>query len=225
MRPLGWAIGQASAERALAPVAALGWYWMIRDRYADAVAWVNQALSLPGADAHPALCVHALRAKNLGLWLLGRASAQPATLAKAEAIARALGDPEVLSRALQDRVDHEAARRPDLAAGLADEALACARGSHFKRPRCGRSKRPRRPRKGDACERRARLPAVRPFRASDARLARRSQRKEQRRVTTIPADARVSRWMDNSQAGFVQRELPARWLIPYSGGVGCREGK
>jgi hypothetical protein len=28
-------------------------------------------------------------------------------------------------------------------------------------------------------------------------------------VTTIPADARVSRWMDNSQAGFVQRELPA----------------
>jgi hypothetical protein len=159
---LGWAIGQASAERALAPVAALGWYWMIRDRYADAVAWVNQAVSLPGADAHPALCVHALRAKNLGLWLLGRASAQPATLAKAEAIARALGDPEVLSRALQDRVDHEAARRADLAAGLADEALACARGSHFKRPRCGRSKRPRRPRKGDACERRAWLPAVRP---------------------------------------------------------------
>ena len=126
---LGWASGQASAEPALALAAALGWHWMIRDRYADAVDWVDQALSLPGADAHPALCVHALRAKNLGLWLLGRASEQPATLAEAEAIARELGDPEVLSRALQDRVDHEAPRRPDLAAGLADEALSLAQAS------------------------------------------------------------------------------------------------
>jgi predicted ATPase len=126
---LGWAIGQASAERALALAAALGCYWIIRDRYADAVDWVDQALNLPGADAHPALRADALRAKNLGLWLLGRGSEQPATLAEAEAIARELGDPAILSRALQDRVDYEAPRRPDLAGGIADEALALAQAT------------------------------------------------------------------------------------------------
>jgi predicted ATPase/DNA-binding SARP family transcriptional activator len=126
---LGWAIGQASAERALALVAALGCYWMVRDRYADAVDWVDQALNLRGADAHPALCVHALRAKTLSLWLLGRQPEQPATLAAAETIARDLGDPAILALALQDRVDYEATRRPDLATGLADEAMSLAQAS------------------------------------------------------------------------------------------------
>ena len=126
---LGWAIGQASAERALALVSALSCYWMIRDRYADAVDWVDQALNLRGAEAHPALCVHALRTKTLSLWLLGRQPEQPATLAAAEAIARELGDPAILALALQDRVDYEATRRPDLATGLADEALSLAQAS------------------------------------------------------------------------------------------------
>ena len=102
---------------------------MIRDRYADAVDWVDQALDLPGADAHPALCVHALRAKTLSLWLLGRQPEQPATLAAAETLARELGDPAILSLALQDRVDYEATRKPDLATGLADEALSLAQAS------------------------------------------------------------------------------------------------
>ena len=31
----------------------------MRDRYADAVDWIDQALSMPGADAHPALRVRA----------------------------------------------------------------------------------------------------------------------------------------------------------------------
>jgi predicted ATPase len=126
---LGWAVGQASTERALALAAALGCYWMMRDRYADTVDWVDQALNLPGADAHPVLCVHALRAKTLSLWLLGRQPEQPATLAAAETIARTLGDPAILSLALQDRVDYEAPRRPDLATGLADEALSLAQAS------------------------------------------------------------------------------------------------
>ena len=38
---LGWAIGQADAEQALAMVAALGSYWGMRNRYADAVDWID----------------------------------------------------------------------------------------------------------------------------------------------------------------------------------------
>ena len=126
---LSWAIGQANAGLALAMAAALGCYWDIRDRHADAVDWVDQALSLPGAEAHPVLCVHALRIEAEGLWRLGRGSEQPAILAEAEAIARELGDPLILSQALQDRVDVEAPLRPDLAARLAEEALSLAQAA------------------------------------------------------------------------------------------------
>ena len=71
---LGWAIAQADAERALAMAAALGCYWVMRNRYADAVDWIDQALSLPGADAHPALRVRALRTKARCLWADGARS-------------------------------------------------------------------------------------------------------------------------------------------------------
>ena len=80
---LGWAIGQANAERALALAAALGCYWVMRDRYADAVDWVDQALNLPGADAHPALRVRALRTKARCLWQMGRGAEQPAVAGRA----------------------------------------------------------------------------------------------------------------------------------------------
>ena len=60
---LGWAVAQPSAEQAVAMVAALGCYWEMRDRYVEAVDWVDQALNLPGADADPALRVRALRTK------------------------------------------------------------------------------------------------------------------------------------------------------------------
>ena len=36
-------------------MAALGWYWLMQDRYADAVDWVDRALGLPGADDDRAL--------------------------------------------------------------------------------------------------------------------------------------------------------------------------
>jgi hypothetical protein len=121
---LGWAIVKGDAERALALAAALGCYWGMRDRYADAVEWIEQALRLPGADAHPALCVRALRVKSRYLWCLGRGAEQPAVLAAAEAIGRRLGDPLILSQVLQSRVHHElAAERLDVADALADEAL------------------------------------------------------------------------------------------------------
>jgi predicted ATPase/class 3 adenylate cyclase len=75
-----WAIGQASARRALAMCVALSCYWSMRNRYADAVGWIDQALNLPGADAHPALRVRVLVAKAIGLRHLGRAVGQPSVL-------------------------------------------------------------------------------------------------------------------------------------------------
>ena len=47
---LRWAVGRPDAGPALAMVAALGWYWDLRERYAaDAVEWIDRALALPGA--------------------------------------------------------------------------------------------------------------------------------------------------------------------------------
>ena len=92
-------------------VAALGRYWLMRNRYADAVDWIDRALSLPGADAHPALRVRALCVKAWCLWPLGRGAEQPAVMAEAEAIARELGDPVILSQALETRADR-GRRRP-----------------------------------------------------------------------------------------------------------------
>jgi hypothetical protein len=127
---LGWAIEQADAERALDLAAALSCYWVTRDRYADAVDWVDQALNLPGAADHSALRVHALRAKAKCLWQMGRAAERPAVLAAAEDIARRLGDPVTLSQALQLRVDAEVdAERLDVADAVADEALHWARAA------------------------------------------------------------------------------------------------
>jgi len=121
---LGWAIGQANDELALALVAAVGCYWVMRDRYADALNWVDEALNLPGADANPALCVGALRTKAWCLWQTGRGAELPAVLAELEAIARRLDDPLILSQALQLRVDHELdAERLDVADANAADAL------------------------------------------------------------------------------------------------------
>jgi len=77
---LRWAVSRA-AEPALALCAALGWYWLIRDRRSDALDWGNQALSLPDADAHPSLCVDVLCIKSWALLALGRAAEHPAATA------------------------------------------------------------------------------------------------------------------------------------------------
>jgi hypothetical protein len=125
---LGWAIEQADAERALVMAAALGRYWVTRNRFAGAVDWVDQAFNLPGADAHPAPLVSALCTKARCLWQMGRGAEQPPVVAAAEAIARRLGDPVILSQVLQLRVDQEiAAERLDVADVVADEALRWAR--------------------------------------------------------------------------------------------------
>ena len=127
---LGWAIAQADAELAVALAAALGLYWIMRGRHADAVDWVEQALNLPGAEAHPAAHVRALCTKARCLWLVGRGAEQPAVVATGEAIARRHGDPVVLSQVLQLRVDYETnAERLDVADAIADEALHWARAA------------------------------------------------------------------------------------------------
>ena len=127
---LGWAIAQPGAEPALALTAALGCYWVMRNRYADAVDWVDRALSLDGAQVHPAHCVRALGTKATCLWQMGRGPEQPPVLAEAEAIARRLGDPVILSQALQRCVYHEMdAERLDAADARADEAMLWARAA------------------------------------------------------------------------------------------------
>src|SRR4051812_27844776 len=125
---LGWAVAHPSPDRALAMAAALGCYWVMRHRYAEAVDWVDKALNRPGADAYAAERVRALCTKSRCLWQIGRGPDQPAIVAVLEATARRLGDPVILSQALQERVDREMdAERLDVADALADEALHWAR--------------------------------------------------------------------------------------------------
>jgi predicted ATPase/class 3 adenylate cyclase len=137
---LRWAVGRPDAGPALAMVGALGWYWDLRERYAaDAVAWIDRALALPGVEDHPAEQARALLAKPFlrrgegrrdrpgrprsG----GRIGEGSAILAEAEAVARAHGDPLVLAKVLNGcSAWWSIAGRSDVAATLADEALRCA---------------------------------------------------------------------------------------------------
>jgi predicted ATPase/class 3 adenylate cyclase len=126
----GWAIGQADAERALALAAALGSYWRRRNLYADAFEWIDQALNLADGGAHPALRLRALTTKAWCLWPAGRGAELPAVVAEVEAIARRLGEPVMLSQALQLRVDREInAERLDVADAVAGEALGWAKAA------------------------------------------------------------------------------------------------
>jgi predicted ATPase/class 3 adenylate cyclase len=127
---LEWAMARPSGERALALAAALGPYWLMRNRYADAVDWVDQALALPPEKADPALRVRLLCVKGSALWPLGRGAEQVAVLVAAEAAARALGDPVLLSRTLRIRVMQEIQSEGyPVADGLAAEAMHWARAA------------------------------------------------------------------------------------------------
>jgi predicted ATPase/class 3 adenylate cyclase len=125
---LRWAVDQPDAQRALAMCVALGWYWFMRNRNADAVEWIDQALNLAGADDHPSLRVRALCFKAFALWPLGRELDLPAAMTEATTIARELGEPLLLASALQFHAVCESltSGRRDILNALADEALNCA---------------------------------------------------------------------------------------------------
>ena len=156
---LAWVVGQGRVEAALALVNALGTYWLMRHRVTDALNWIDRALSLPGADAHTKLRVGALLCRSWFLWPLGLKSAHRAavTVNKAEAIARGLGDPLILSRVLRTQADHKSARSHlDAAERLADEAIRCAHAADDEWE-VARSLRARARAASTATERRARV--------------------------------------------------------------------
>jgi predicted ATPase/DNA-binding SARP family transcriptional activator len=124
---LRWAIGQPDAGPALVLVSALGSYWELRDRYADAVNWIDRALAMPGADDYPAQQVRVLLAKAVALRWRGRIADQPAILARAQAIARGLGNPLLLARALNGcAAAWSVSGQWAEADAIAEEALRCA---------------------------------------------------------------------------------------------------
>jgi predicted ATPase/class 3 adenylate cyclase len=139
---LAWAAAQESAESSLELSTALGPYWLMRSRAIDALHWIDRGLSLPGADAHSGLRVRALLNRSRCLFTLGRTAEEPAAIAQAEALARDLGDPVILSQALQMRADYESGRGCfDVAAAIADEALrwAGAAGDEWEIARASRA--------------------------------------------------------------------------------------
>jgi predicted ATPase/DNA-binding SARP family transcriptional activator len=124
---LEWAARQDDAGPLLELSVALIEYWMRRDRYADAVSWVEQALRRPAGTGDPRLRVRALSKLPWPLWALGRGTEAAGLLSEAEAIARTLADPATLAEALYNRAAIVRLQgRWELAARLADEALCCA---------------------------------------------------------------------------------------------------
>jgi predicted ATPase/DNA-binding SARP family transcriptional activator len=127
---LEWAVNRRDGGRAIAAVVAVGRYWWMRDRYAQAVSWIDRALSLPGVDDHPTTRLRALCIRELALWPLGRGAERPQALAELEAAARALGAPAIVSHALLSRAFLEiSSGRLDLANASADDALNAATAS------------------------------------------------------------------------------------------------
>jgi predicted ATPase/class 3 adenylate cyclase len=121
---LAFALSHPGAERALAMAAALGWYWLMRNRYADAVNWIDQSLAKPGAEPRSALRVRLLCVKAMVLLPLRRRAEEQAAVTEGEAIARALGDPVSIAQVLQLRADHESfLGRFDVAEPFADAAF------------------------------------------------------------------------------------------------------
>jgi predicted ATPase/DNA-binding SARP family transcriptional activator len=125
---LRWAVQRANAAQALAMVAALGQYWLMRHRYADVANWIDEALSIPRSE-DDALRVRALLLKHEALWPLGRAAEQATVLAEADAIATALADPVILFHVRRLRARQAHATGLDAGDAFAEEALRWARAA------------------------------------------------------------------------------------------------
>ena len=124
---LAYSLADADAERALAMAAGLGRYWHMRNRYSDAVNWIDQTLAKPGVESDVAARVHLLCIKAMALATQMRRAEEDLALSEAESIARAAEDPVSISYALRMRAIRESfLGRPDVARPLADEALEWA---------------------------------------------------------------------------------------------------
>jgi predicted ATPase/DNA-binding SARP family transcriptional activator len=125
---LSWALRRPSAAPALELSVALAQYWWRASRFAEGARFIEQALNAPGANAHAALRVRALCAEALLLWPMWRQADVAAAITEAETLARAIGEPLLLSLALQVRARIVAAGGPVdvVAAPIAAEALALA---------------------------------------------------------------------------------------------------
>jgi predicted ATPase/DNA-binding SARP family transcriptional activator len=92
-----WAVESGELETAWRLAAAAGTYWYARSRY-DLLPWVERSLT-PAEGASPAR-VRAMLEHAVLLWPVGRVAEQPEALAGATALARAIGDRELIAECL-----------------------------------------------------------------------------------------------------------------------------
>lgn len=131
---LRWALTTSEAETALRLAAALWWFWFHRGFWSEGRAWLAQALATPFAsteeDAGAGLAVRSRALLGAGVlaWASGDHAAALPVLEKSVAIARRLGDKNILGHALQflaqEMLSHG---EPDAASSLAAEAVKLSR--------------------------------------------------------------------------------------------------
>ena len=127
---LQWAVEHDATGQALEMSATLIDFWMRRNRFVEAVHWVELALQKSDETGDPAVRARALCRVCWPLWAVGRADEQTALLSEAETIARTLSDPLTLAVVLYQYAALMSFRgEPNVAAVAADEALACAKAS------------------------------------------------------------------------------------------------
>ena len=125
---LAWSARQSDGGLLLLELCeAFSEYWMMRERFAEAMEWIETALATPAAARHPALRVSLLRHKAWASWPLGRAAEQRALMAEAQRGAEAAADPALLAAVLADRAVQESfAGDLDTASAYADMAADMA---------------------------------------------------------------------------------------------------
>jgi non-specific serine/threonine protein kinase len=125
---LDWAEAVEDADTALRTSAAMWRFWQQRGPLAEARARLELALALPGAEIHGARRVRALGALGGILWWQNDYEAVRRPYEEAVEIAREVGDPRLLARALFDLsfVPMVTDQDPERVEQLLGEALAVA---------------------------------------------------------------------------------------------------
>jgi len=124
---LDWAESRPDAETALRIAAAMWRFWQLSARLAEGRARLERVLALPGADVHEAPRVRALGALGGILYWQGDYEAMRDRYEQAVDIAREVGQPRLLARALFDlSFAPMTTRNFELAEPLLTEAIARA---------------------------------------------------------------------------------------------------